>query len=70
MEFFENHFAGCSIVFLITLILLCLTIISVCEVFAKAFKSYLDHKRFLETFLVTQSKEDRLKEQKHEEKTN
>jgi hypothetical protein len=70
MEFLESHFIGCSIVFILTLLILCTTTVAVCEIFAKTFKSYLDHKRFLETFLVTQAKEDRLKEQKHEEKTN
>lgn len=65
IEFLENHFVGCSIVFLISLFMICFTAVVICEVFAKTFKSYLDHKRFLETFLVTQKKEDK----EHEEKT-
>lgn len=69
MEFLENHIVVCSIVFIITLLILSFTIIAICEAFARAFKSYLDHKRFLETFLITQSKEDKQKEQ-HEKKTN
>lgn len=59
MDLIENHFLGCSIVFLISLFMICFTAVVICEVFAKTFKSYLDHKRFLETFLVTQKKEDK-----------